>query len=193
MPKIKGTKQKWLEKGYEHFALYGPENLSINKISREIGSPRASFYHYFGDMDVFTEELLTMHWEIGQQFTLAGPEKCKKLFPDLYKLLEQYPIPLQFSRQLFLNRHIPAFNYLFLKMYRAHARAFILDLFSKHFKFHQDKNTIYELWLTMGEAWYSRLDPDDLSALSMETLAKDILSSVLTFITSDLYSRIHLK
>ena len=28
------TKQIWIEKGYEHFALYGPENLSINKISK---------------------------------------------------------------------------------------------------------------------------------------------------------------
>lgn len=55
------TKQTWIKMGYEHFAFYGPQNLSINKISKEIGSPRASFYHYFGDIDIFTEELLNMH------------------------------------------------------------------------------------------------------------------------------------
>ena len=83
------TRQLWIEKGYEHFALFGPENLSINKISKEIGSSRASFYHHFGDIDVFIEELLDMHWQVNQQFFSAGASKCKKLFPDLYLLLEQ--------------------------------------------------------------------------------------------------------
>ncbi len=46
------SKQKWLDKGYEHFALYGPESISINKISKEINSSRACFYHYFGDIEV---------------------------------------------------------------------------------------------------------------------------------------------
>jgi len=59
-----GIKQKWIEKGYEHFALFGPENLSINKLSKEMGVSRASFYHYFGDMDIFIEKLLDMHWHI---------------------------------------------------------------------------------------------------------------------------------
>jgi len=45
------TKQEWLDKGYEHFALYGPENLSINKISKEVGFSRASFYHHFGNIE----------------------------------------------------------------------------------------------------------------------------------------------
>ncbi len=31
------NRQLWLEKGYEHFALYGPRNLSINKLSKSVG------------------------------------------------------------------------------------------------------------------------------------------------------------
>jgi AcrR family transcriptional regulator len=112
------SKQKWLEKGYEHFALYGPEKLSINKISKEIGTSRASFYHHYGDMDVFIEELLDMHWHICQQFSSIGAKKCKSLIPDLYKLLEQYPISLQLNEQLFLNQNNLAFN-SFLKPVRA--------------------------------------------------------------------------
>ncbi len=105
-----GFKQKCIEKGYEHFAFYGPKNLSINKLCKEMGSPRASFYHHFGDIEVFIEELLDMHWQIHQQFCSVGALECKKFFPDLYLLLEQHPIPLKFSRQLFLNRNNLAFN-----------------------------------------------------------------------------------
>jgi len=37
------SKQKWLEKAYEHFAECGPENLSIQKIAAEINLPRTSY------------------------------------------------------------------------------------------------------------------------------------------------------
>ena len=37
MPRPDNSKHKWIEKGYEHFALYGPEKISINAISKEIG------------------------------------------------------------------------------------------------------------------------------------------------------------
>lgn len=189
MSVLNRTKQIWIEKGYEHFALYGPDKLSINKISKEIGYSRASFYHFFGDMDVFIEELLDMHWQINQQFCSAGVLECKKLFPDLYLLLEQYPIPMQFSKQLFLNRNNPAFNYLFMKAYNASARIFILKLFSEQFGLHHNDKDTYNLWLTVGESWYSRLDPDNLSAVKMQQLADEIMNSVLKFTSSDLYSK----
>lgn len=189
MVKSLESRKIWIEKGYEHFALYGPENLSINKISKEIGSSRASFYHFFGDLDVFIEELLDKHWEIGQDFNSAGIESCKRLFPDLYKLVEKYPIPLQFTRQLFLNRHIPAFNYMFNKMYCSHSHSFILTLFAEQYSLHQSKEIIENLWKTVGDSWYSRLNPDNLSAVKMQQLSEEIMNSVLKFMASDLYSK----
>jgi Bacterial regulatory proteins, tetR family len=189
MPESQGFKQKWIEKGYEHFALYGPDSLSINKLSKEIGSPRASFYHYFGDIEVFIEDLLDMHWQINQQFCSIGALECKKYFPDFYLLLEQYPIPLQFSKQLFLNRNKPAYNYFFAKTYHIVAKTFILKLFSKQFDLHYNNEDTYNLWLTVGESWYSRLDCNKLSAANMQQLAEEIINSVLKFVSSDLYSK----
>ena len=184
-----GFRQKWVEKGYEQFATYGPNNLSINKLSKEIGSSRASFYHHFGDIEIFIEELLNIHWQKHQQFCSIGARVCNQYFPDLYLLLEQYPIPLQFSKQLFLNRNNPAFNYLFMKTYNASARAFILKLFSEQFGLHQNDEDTYNLWLTVGESWYSRLDTNNLSAEKMQKLAEEIMNSVLKFISSGLYSK----
>ena len=65
---MKKAKGKWLEEGYKHFALCGPQSLSIKKISESLGASRASFYHYFGDLDVFTEELLGMHLKVADSF-----------------------------------------------------------------------------------------------------------------------------
>ena len=185
------SKKIWIEKGYEHFALFGPENLSINKISKEIGCSRASFYHYFGDIDVFIEELLDMHWQINQEFCSVGASECKKYFPDVYLLLAQYPIPLTFSKQLFLNRNNPVHNLLFIKTYHAASKAFILELFSEQFGLHHNNEDTFNLWLTFGESWYSRLNTNDLSAAKMQQLAEEVINSVLKFTSSNLYSKMH--
>lgn len=93
---LKNYKQQWIEKGYEHFAIYGPENLSINKLSKELGSLRASFYHHFGDIEIFIQSLLDMHWQIIIEYCSIGKKECKKLFPDLYVLIAQFPLSMKF-------------------------------------------------------------------------------------------------
>ncbi len=185
MSKTNGSKQKWIEKGYEHFALYGPDNLNINKISKDIGLARTTFYHYFGDLEIFIDELLNRHWKICLEFSVTASKECKKLFPDVYILLEQYPIPLKFSKQLFLNRHILSFNYLFVKAYGYHANHFALKLFSEQFNLNQTEEDLTNLWTTVGESWFSRLDVNDLSAKTMQLLAEGIIKSVLKFTSSN--------
>lgn len=190
MSTTESTKQLWIEKGYEQFAVFGPEYLSINKLSKAIGFSRASFYHHFGDIDVFTEELLAFHWQLVLQFNKLGKENCTKLFPDLYNLLGQSAMPLQFSLQLFRHRSYPAFNYLFLKTYQATAKSFALKLFRKQFDLTQTTNEVYLLWLTLGEAWYSRITPDDLTSETLQKHSEDILQCFFLFKGSSLHAKV---
>lgn len=190
MPGSEGTRQLWIEKGYEQFALYGPKNLSVNKLSKMTGSSRASFYHHFGDIDVFVDELLTKHWQLTEILNSSGGEKCKRLFPDLYILLAQNPLPVQFSLQLLYNRSNPEFNFVFIKSFEEFAKSFALDLFRKHFNLLQSEKDVYFLWLTLGEAWYSRLDPNDLSSETLQKHAVEILQTLSEFVNSALYNRL---
>jgi AcrR family transcriptional regulator len=190
MSTTENTRELWIEKGYEHFALFGPDDLSINKLSKSIGFSRASFYHNFGDIDVFIEELLERHWQIVDQFNTQGNEQCKNLFPDLYDVLGQYSIVLKFSLQLFHHRSHPAYSYLFLKTYRACAESFALDLFRKQFELTQPENEVHLLWLTLGEAWYSRITPDDLTSETLQKHSKEILDTFFLFKDSSLYTKV---
>lgn len=190
MPISDKTKEIWIEKGYEHFALCGPENFSINKMSKSVGLSRASFYHHFADIDIFFDELLAKHWEITNIFIHSGREYCNSLLPDLYELCGQYPIPLQFALQLFHHRRMPEFNFLFIKSYEAIAKGFALELFAKYFNFSQTTIEVYHLWLTLGEAWYSRIDPNDLSPESLQKHAREILKNLSDFVNSPLYSHL---
>jgi len=193
MAEIENTRQLWLEKGYEHFALNGPKNLSINKVSKMTGLSRASFYHHFGDISIFIDELLALHWQIIEAFIKEGKEKCKQLIPDLYDLLEQNPMPLQFALQLFHHRGTPEFNFLFIKCYEAIAKGFTLELFADYFKLIQTKADIFHLWLTLGEAWHSRIDPNNLSSGSLQKHAEEILQNLFSFVNSPLYNQLRKK
>ncbi len=119
-----------------------------------------------------------MHWQISQQFNFTGKKECENYFPDLYILLEQNPIPLKFSRQLFINRNKPIYNYLFVKTYKESSKIFMLKLFSKQFSLKNNDET-NNLLITVGESWYSRLDTNELSAEKMQQIAVDVINSVL--------------
>ncbi|MDX1333437.1 MAG: TetR/AcrR family transcriptional regulator [Robiginitalea sp.] len=181
-------KEQWLQQGYLDFAKDGPDKLSINQMGQEIGASRSSFYHHFGEIDLFVDALLARHWAVCQEFNQIGKVSCKNLVPDLYELLAAHSVALQFSRQLFHHRHIPRFNYVFVKSYEASAQAFILELFAAHMDLHLPQNDLSHLFMTLGEAWYSRLDPNDLSAATLQHHAEDILQDLANFMGSQVYS-----
>lgn len=180
-------KEQWLEQGYEDFAIAGPDQLSINQIAKRINASRSTFYHYFGDIHIFIDRLLEQHWEVSVEFDSLGKTRCKRMIPDLYDTLSEYTIPLQFSRQLFINRHIPRYNYLFEKAYESSAKAFGVDLFAAHLELDLPREDLLNLYRTLGEAWYSRLDPEDLSSSTMQRHSEEVMASLSSLIKSDFY------
>ena len=85
------TRQLWIEKGFEHFGLCGPDMLSIKKIANELSLARTSFNYHFKRKDDFTDDLLSFHCELHGQFIEAGKMNCKKYIPDLHKMLLAFP------------------------------------------------------------------------------------------------------
>jgi hypothetical protein len=53
---------------------------------------------------------------------------------------------------------------------------------------HLPQKDLYHLFLTLGEAWYSRLDPNDLSAETLAHHGADILQDLANFMGSGVYS-----
>ena len=139
--------------------MYGPERISINVINKEIGSPRASFYHHFSDLDIYIDALLEAHFELTQSFIQEGQRKCEKLIPDLYQLLSEFAPDLRFNRQLFINRHIPLYGFTFSKVFDQTASDFIIDLFIEEYNLRRKIEDVFTIWLMFAESWYIRIDP----------------------------------
>jgi len=170
--------------------MAGPVNMSISQVGKEIGASRSSFYHHFGDLEFFIDELLAAHYEVCQEFDRQAQKNCQNLIPDLYRELAKHPVSLQFHIQLFRHRDRPSFNYLFLNTIESSARNFALRLFNKYLQLNLPEKDIYNLWLTLCEAWYSRLDPQDLSAKTLQREGEEVLKAISIFMDSGLFTRL---
>ena len=51
----------WIQEGYKTFAYGGPQSLKIELLARKIQRNKSGFYHYFADLELFTEKLLDHH------------------------------------------------------------------------------------------------------------------------------------
>lgn len=109
MPKSSDNRQKWTTAGYNLFGEIGPEALNIEKLSNIVGLNRSSFYHYFGDMEVFELSLMAYHVDRYRHFgeIIKDYEQFEQLFtPEVY----DHQDALAFQRQLMINQGISRYK-----------------------------------------------------------------------------------
>src|SRR5690349_6085614 len=98
MSKIKNS-LAWVEGGYNQFALEGLDGLHIEPLARKLVLNKSGFYHYFGDLEGFSSELLHLHESKVTQF-LQEIKETKTLDPDYLNLLVKYSTTVMFQTQL---------------------------------------------------------------------------------------------
>lgn len=177
------TREIWIEKGYEHFGLYGPDDLSIKKIADECGIARTSFNYYFSKKEEFCNELLEKHYDMVDQYIEAAVLHCKKYF-DQHELLLMFPSGFKFHKQLFNNRHHDKYDQIYIKCNEKCARKFTLRLFIDYYKLPlslEEADPIHEALL---DTWYSRLNVNDLTLEKMVSLTEEIMEGILVLLAN---------
>ncbi|MFH6604339.1 hypothetical protein ACEZ3G_12680 [Maribacter algicola] len=92
----------WLETGYKHFAFEGPRGLKIERLSKEVGKNKSSFYHLFADLEIFTKHLLDFH--LSRAKNISTKEAKAKNEEELISIIIEHKIDLLFNRQLRIHR-----------------------------------------------------------------------------------------
>ena len=179
-------KDKWLETGYRHFAEFGPEQLSIKRIATEMDVSRSTFYNYFADKENLVEALLGNHMILTENFKEELQEECKVYAPDLFVLLAQYPEAVKFHRQLFLHRHNPVYNLVFITV-QEKINEITVPLFKAYYDFNVHYRLAEDLYNCLVDSWYAKLDTEDLSAESMQRLSDEIGDTLARFVKSRLF------
>ena len=178
------TRELWIEKGYEHFGLYGPDGLSIKLIAQEHNIARTSFNYYFLNKEEFCDELIEKHYDLVHQFCDAGELHCKKYLPDLHKLILAFPIGLKFQKQLFNHRDNTKFNKVYIKCNEMSDQQFVLRLFIDYYKLPLAVKEAALLHGSLTDAWYSRLDINDLNLEKLISSTEEIMQTILALMAN---------
>ena len=68
----------WIKTGYEVFATSGSGNLRIESLAQKVGISKSSFYHYFADIEVFTQ-LLKLSFRTIKNRCREGTKRTKHI------------------------------------------------------------------------------------------------------------------
>jgi len=135
------------------------------------------------------EQLLIMHYKTTDLYTAAFKEQCKVLIPDLYDLLEQMPTGIKFHRQLFVNRHIPSYNMVYMRTNDT-ANKVEVPVFISYYNFNVQYKVAEDLWTTLKDTWHANINVNDLSSAVMQKVTEGIMKNILTFVRSKLFVEI---
>ena len=176
------TVDKWIEKGYEHFGLYGPENLNVKQMAYEVSISRTSFNYSFKNKDEFINELLIHHLDLNAKYCEAAKVNCKNYLPDIHKMVLLFPTGFQFHKQLFNYRTISKFNETFITCNEISAREFVVQLFIDHYKLPLAFEDAFQLHESLLATWYSKIDFNDLNLDNLVNTTEEIMTPLLKLV-----------
>lgn len=173
---------KWLEEAYRIFAEKGPENLSIKALSKQCGLPRTNFYYYFDNKEELIDKIIDLHFETTTNvFNVELEKRLHTYIPDLYVIMYDLKLGLQFAKQLFKNRENQKFNEAHKKGIALSAYL-IIPKFKDYFNIDLPDETVIQLWSTVVDAWYSRLSFSSFSVDLLIASCYDVMDTILPLI-----------
>lgn len=173
---------RWIEAAYLYFAEEGPLNLSITELAKRCGLPRTNFYYYFDNKEELIDKLMELHFKTTTEiFNLELENRLHSFIPDLYVVIYESKLGIQFTKQLFLNRENPAYNKAY-KQSVALSSDLIVPKFMDFFKIDLPLEVVKPLWFTLTDSWYSRVNFDNYSVDSLIELCYEIMGTVTPLI-----------
>ena len=102
----------WIEEGYHIVAYHGFSAINVASLARKLDKSKSSFYHYFGDIELFEEELLKLH-EKRTKLVAGRLKDCERVFPDMVNIAIEFKDDLFFHKQLRINRDVDRYRSCF--------------------------------------------------------------------------------
>lgn len=175
---MKKAQQVWIEKGYQVFAYEGPQGLKIERLAKDIGKNKSSFYHYFANLEIFISELLPYHFE--QAKIMATKEAQCTSRKEFIAVILEHKLDLLFNRQLRIHRENPEFETCFIKINHLSTPAMI-GIWSKIIGL-QDNSYLAELVLRLSlENFFLQITDETLNTTWLNEYLNQLQTLIRAF------------
>ena len=173
------TLKKWIETGYELFAEEGPEGIQVERLARILSLNKSGFYHYFGDMESYSNELIKHHYQVFDQF-LSDVGGCKTVDPDYALILLKHKTTVMAQMHLVRNKSNPMFHGAHQELDDKVSRA-VLNIWATHINIPNNPELVSQYFGIIRDMFYSRITwqtftYDYLHAMAEES--KDVVAKI---------------
>lgn len=178
MAKFK-VSEVWIETGYKLFAQEGLDHIHIEKLARALGLNKSGFYHYFGTLEIFYEELV-QHHNFKIEHLVNDIRNCKNIDPDFLNTLIKHNVTLMAQVHLTRNKNNPLFNCTVEKADQKIENA-ILPIFAEHVGLHNYSLAARYCHL-VRDKFYARISFENFTYSFLHELAteaKEIVEGIL--------------
>ena len=162
---------KWIIKGYELLAVSGPDGVKVERIARMLNVNKSAFYHYFGDREIFFEQLMDHHDKIGVQFAKEVSE-LKSFNPGYPNLLIKYKTSVFIQMMLRKHKDVPVLYDTFIRVRNRNNKVQI-PLWAKYIDI-QDTKLAEELFDFTRDKIFSQMSITDLAPDSFSDMFEEI-------------------
>lgn len=171
--------KKWIHTGYELFAQEGPEGIQVERLARILGLNKSGFYHYFGDMESFSKELIKHHYVVFNQF-LHDAANCNTVDPEYAMVLLKHKTTVMAQMHLVRNKSNPMFYGAHQELDDNVSQA-VLNIWAKHINIQNNPELVSQYFGIIRDMFYSRITwenytYDYLHAMAEES--KDIVAKI---------------
>src|SRR5688572_24786943 len=146
---------KWIETGYNLLAVNGPEGVHIEKMARILRANKSSFYHFFGTLEIFLDELMLHHYD-KVDLVLNDCKNARSLDPEYLEQVVKHKVTFMVQVQLARHKNIPLFSKACLHVNQKMDRS-ILQLWNKHLGVFDNDNLSLLCLNFVRDTFYSRV------------------------------------
>ena len=170
---MKGQKKlEWIAEGYRVVSLEGFGSLNVESIGRAIQKNKSSFYHYFGDMEIFEAELLDYHLERSRTFAdeIAA---CEQILPGMVDIFLAYQTDVLFHKRLRFKREDPAYKACFEKVFKMFEEA-VMDKWTIFLGLDANSRLAATFLHFISENFLLQITPKNFTAAWMENYLQEV-------------------
>lgn len=167
----------WTEQGYTLFAEEGLDGIQIERLARILQLNKSGFYYYFGDMEVYCEEMLKLHDSKIDHF-LRDAREVKTLDPDYLLLLIKYATMVMFQVQLTREKNKVSF-YRASEAIDQKVDLVVKKMWGEFFGLQNNSDLSQRCHFIVRDMFYARVSFKNLNYPFLHTFTKDVKDAVI--------------
>ena len=145
----------WTKVGYTLFAEEGMQGIQVERLARILQLNKSGFYHYFGDVDGYFEELIQLHRDKAAVY-LTDLKEIKNIDPDYLLHIVKHKVAIMFHLQLIRNKDNKIFYETAAKIDKEEDQI-LGTLWSDYLGIHQNPDLAIRYFNVVRDMFYARI------------------------------------